>query len=371
MSQARSVQSSGSVIARGMFFQEFFRLDTEPELSGNTMCSIRAGSSGVRGGAGRPGSSGLDLLEESSGLESASDSESESEFDAEVPAEYVAPLDGSEQPALPMLPGRLRGCLPHWRSFTRSKFVLSVLESGYKIEWKRGPPPPCSFPNKPGCFGSNYEFTCEAIRKLRAQGAIRPCSRDQLRCVLAMDVHVNAEGKQRLIVDARPVNAYERRRRFKCETMGREGRDVFEGCSFGGSSDISHAYHHVEMAVESRCFLGIEWNGEFFVWQVLPFGLSSAPWVWVMVSREPVRVFRQWRIRVLHYMDDFPYGARSASEAVANARRMIAFLRECGFVIEPERKCLGYEVALSDFPALGFVVDLQRQEFRTKPGRLA
>jgi hypothetical protein len=79
-----------------------------------------------------------------------------------------------------------------------------------------------------------------------------------------MDVHVNAEGKQRLIVDARPVNAYERRRRFKCETMGREGRDVFEGCSFGGSIDISHAYHHVEMAVESRCFLGIEWNGEFF-----------------------------------------------------------------------------------------------------------
>jgi hypothetical protein len=268
------------------------------------------------------------------------------------------------------LPGRLRECLPHWRKFTRSKFVLSVLETGYRIEWKRGPPPPCSFPNKPGCFGANHAFTCEVIRKLRAQGAIRPCRLDQLRGILALDVHVNAEGKQRLIVDARPVNAFERRRRFKCETMGREGRDVFEGCSFGGSIDISHAYHHIEMTAESSCFLGIEWNGEYFAWQVLPFGLSSAPWVWVMVSREPVRVFRQWCIKVLHYMDDLPHGAGSVSAAVANARCMIDFLRECGFVIEPERKCLGYVVALREFPALGFLIDLQNQEFQTKPGQI-
>ena len=336
----------------------------------NTGCSLRAGLSDARGGARRPGYTRDDPLDEEGGLDSASASESESELEDEVPAEYVEPLGGPTQPALPFLPGRLRACLPHWRGFARSKFVLSVLESGYKIEWKGGPPPPCLFSNKPGCFGSNHAFVCEAIGKLRAQGAICPCRRDQLRCVLAMDVNVNSEGKQRLIVDARPVNTYERKRRFKCETMGREGRDVFDGCRFGGSIDISHAYHHIEMAVESRCYLGIEWNGEYFAWQVLPFGLSSAPWVWVMVSREPVRVFRQWCIRVLHYMDDFPHGAGVSSESVSNAQRMIAFLRKCGFVLEPERKCIGHVVALQAFPALGFVVDLQSQEFKTKPGRL-
>jgi len=89
---------------------------------------------------------GVDLVEKASALESESDSESADEFGEEILAEYAEPLGGSEQQELSFLPGRLRACLPHWRGFTRRKVVLSVWESGYRIEWKRGPPPPLLVP---------------------------------------------------------------------------------------------------------------------------------------------------------------------------------------------------------------------------------
>ena len=297
------------------------------------------------------------------------ESDSDSDMASEAPAEYTDEGEALGEQRLPWLPGRLRANLAFWQSFCSSTFVLSVLTSGYVIEWEDSPPPPCEFKNKAGCFGDNYSFTCEAMTKLLAQGALRKCGREQLHCILAMDVHVNVEGKQRLIVDARPVNRYEKKRKFKCETLGKEGRDIFDGCVFGGSIDISHAYHHIEMAAVSQRYLGVEWEGDYFAWQVLPFGLSSAPWVWVLVSREPVAHFREMLIKVLHYMDDLPHGAAESPEARRNAQYMIEFLRKCGFVIDPQRKCVGYDVPLEAFVALGFTIDLQRQLFLLKPGR--
>jgi hypothetical protein len=247
-----------------------------------------------------------------------------------------------------------------------------VISNGYHIQWadKEQPPPPCEYANKAGCFGVNHVFTTEAIAKLISQGALQLCKREQLHCILAMDVHVNSEGKQLLIVDARPVNKYELTRKFKCETLTKEGRDIFEGCAYGGSIDISHAYHHIEMAEESRCYLGVEWEGEYYMWHVLPFGLSSAPYIWVKVSAEPVAEFRRWGVRVMHYMDDLPHGAVT-TRSVDNAKRMIDFLLRCWFVIELARKCVGYDAPLEVFAALGFIIDLKGQRFVMKPGRLA
>lgn len=330
-----------------------------------------AGRSGGRGDAGRSGGS----RELAIGGGEDSDSESESQDASEAAPADAPRAEYVEKPGdepLPYLPGRLKGCLKFWQGFTASRFCLSVISHGYSLRWKEGPPLPVERNNKAGCYDeTNYGFVCEAIKKLRAQGAIRKCTRTELTCVLAMDVHVNSEGKRRLIVDARPVNKFEQRRKFKCESLMKEGRDIFERCKFGGVIDISHAYHHIEIAAESQKYLGIEWEGEYFMWQVLPFGLSSAPWVWVTLSAEPVAEFRRWCIKVMHYFDDLPHGADTSIEEVFDSKRMVAFLESCGFVIEIGRKCVGHEVGLEEFAALGFIIDLKKQLFRMKPVRMA
>ena len=53
--------------------------------------------------------------------------------------------------------------------------------------------------------------------------------------------------------------------------------------------DMKSGYHHVSIHEESQTFLGFQWplgsslKPRFFVFAVLPFGLSSAPYVFTKV----------------------------------------------------------------------------------------
>ncbi len=293
-----------------------------------------------------------------------------SDDSVEEPRGEVAEESGGGQ-KLPHLRNRLRARMGKWREFATSSRVLSVISLGYWLAWEKGPPPKCKYENKPGCFGEHFAFTCEAIRKLVEQGALEECLEEDLVCVCALDVHANADKKLRLIVDARPVNKYEVKRTFKCESLAKEGRDVFTGCNYGGSIDISHAYHHIEMHPDSRKYLGIFWEGKFYMWWVLPFGLQSAPWIFCSEVGECVKALRKQGVRMVKYFDDFPFGAISKMTSLWSANLVIRFLLDCGFVVEPAKKCVGYEVPLRRFVALGFIIDLQEQMFFMKPERLS
>ncbi len=66
-------------------------------------------------------------------------------------------------------------------------------------------------------------------------------------------------------------------------SLQREGRALIESARFGGTADISSAYHHIPMHPDSTCYLGFEWEGQFYQILVLPFGLSTAPLVFSTV----------------------------------------------------------------------------------------
>ena len=100
-----------------------------------------------------------------------------------------------------------------------------------------------------------------------------------------------------------------------------------------------------------------------YAFKALPFGISSAPAVWTMVSKEPIKVFRSNGVNVLHYMDDWGWGSPSAEKSLRDARFMIEFTRNCGFKLELEKKCKGWDVPLSRFELLGFELDLRNQMF--------
>ena len=289
-------------------------------------------------------------------------SESEGDED-DMRAEWKQSEDGGAQQTekLERVRGRLREHAKFWETFCKSKFVMSVVRQGYKLEFLNDtPPPPGEFENARGIM-EHEEFADDAIRKLVEQGAIKETRRERIKCVLAMDVKVNAKGKRRLCVDARPVNKYEVKRKFKFESLQKEGRDIFLGQKCGAIVDLSHAYHHIDMEEESTRYLGIKWKERYYVFKVLPFGLQSAPFVFCTVLAEVVRVFREKAIRVLWYMDDLPHADVCERRQLKNTTFIIQFLRRCGFIIEPEKKCVGYKEPLQTLPALGFDIDLPRQ----------
>ena len=76
------------------------------------------------------------------------------------------------------------------------------------------------------------------------------------------------------------------------------------------SFDLKSGYHHIDIAQEHQTFLGFSWrapdsfNEVFYVFTVLPFGLSSAPYVFTKVSK-PLKKY--WRIQglcIAIFLDD-------------------------------------------------------------------
>ena len=122
-------------------------------------------------------------------------------------------------------------------------------------------------------------FVAGAIAAGVLARTMQVCSRSDLICILPLGVAINSAGKRRIIWDGRHVNANPYKRPLRMETLQREGRALFERSHYGGTADISSAYHHVDMAPESTPYLGFEWEGTFYCFDVLPFGLSSAPWL--------------------------------------------------------------------------------------------
>ena len=55
------------------------------------------------------------------------------------------------------------------------------------------------------------------------------------------------------------------------------------------SFDLKSGYHHVDVAEAHQRFLGIEWGGAYYVFTVLPFGLSTACNVFTKLLRPLVR----------------------------------------------------------------------------------
>ena len=54
---------------------------------------------------------------------------------------------------------------------------------------------------------------------------------------------------------------------------------LFEPGEWMFSFDLKSGYHHIDVAQKHRKYLGGSWEGMLYRYVVLPFGLSSAPYV--------------------------------------------------------------------------------------------
>ena len=171
--------------------------------------------------------------------------------------------------------------------------TLSVIDIGYRLTWDpaTGPPPRRWLCNHPSAF-EHAAFVSEKVAEGVGAGTMVRCARRDLHCILPLGIAINAVGKLRLIWDGRHVNRYLPKRKFRMESLQREGRALFERSSWGGTADLSSAYHHVDMHADSTTFLGFEWEGEFYQFAVLPFGLSHAPWLFSKMMGHCARFLR-------------------------------------------------------------------------------
>lgn len=81
--------------------------------------------------------------------------------------------------------------------------------------------------------------------------------------------------------------------------------------------DPKSAYHHIEIFNDHREFWVFSWEidgrNQYYVFNVLPFGRSTAGYIFAKVLREPVKFFRAKGMKIITFLDD-GIGAESCND---------------------------------------------------------
>ena len=120
------------------------------------------------------------------------------------------------------------------------------------------------------------------------------------------------DGSYRPIIDLSELNKYLTVTRFKMETVS-----ITKNCLcvplWGCKADINQAFHNVPIFYDHQVYIAFTIGKgkklRIFVFQFLPFGLSSAPWAFHRIIKPIKKHLRDLMISVVSYLDDFAFFA--------------------------------------------------------------
>jgi hypothetical protein len=83
-------------------------------------------------------------------------------------------------------------------------------------------------------------------------------------------------------------------------------------------------------------------NGEskYFVFNVLPFGISSASFIFTKLMKSVVRYWRSLGFNIVMYLDDGLGGASELERSISFSHLVKKDLLELGFIIAESKCCL-------------------------------
>ncbi len=212
-----------------------------------------------------------------------------------------------------------------------------MIKFGYKIPFVNTPKQ-AWFRNNKSAF-ANKDFVTENILQLQKRGSAVEV-KFQPHVISPLSVASNSSGKLRLIIDLRYVNKHLFKENIRFDALRFFESDL-QPSSFVSKFDLKQGYHRVDIFPDHQTFLGFSWilDGveRFFVFTVLPFGLSSAPYIFTKTLRPLVKYWRSQGIQICVYLDDGIIIANS--EFVAKQHSMVVkdTLVKSGFVANSEK----------------------------------
>ena len=105
--------------------------------------------------------------------------------------------------------------------------------------------------------------------------------------------------------------------------------------------DIKHGYHHIDIKPEHQKYLGFAWEinekVRYFVFTVLPFGLTSALFIFTKTMRVLVKHWRENNIKTCCFLDDGAGMEVAFHKDFASSEFVRNSLTQSGFVVNQEK----------------------------------
>ena len=201
--------------------------------------------------------------------------------------------------------GSLKEHVDFWMNSIRaSDFIINTIVEGYKISFI-DLPENFVIPNRSSAFKFK-DFVDDAISDLIERGCVSEVDYPP-NFINPLHVAQQSSGKCRLILDLSFVNRFVWKQSVRYEDI-RTVFDLFQSGYFFFTFDLKSGYHHVEIFPDHPQYLGFSWcygsEIKYFVFNILPFGLSSAPYIFTKLVRSLVNYWRGLGSRVLTFLDD-------------------------------------------------------------------
>lgn len=161
-------------------------------------------------------------------------------------------------------------------------------------------------------------------------------------CVNPLSVSVQQNGKKRLILDLRHVNKCLLKQKVKYEDW-KVALAYFAKDAYMFSFNLKSGYHHVEISEQHQTFLGFSWrkpdfNGEVFhVFNVLPFGLSTVPYIFTKLLKPLEKHWRSQGICIAIFLYDGWGTVQDHQDCHITARAVKKDLASAGFITIDEK----------------------------------
>lgn len=250
--------------------------------------------------------------------------------------------------------GRLSSFYSKWQKITDDAQVLSWIQ-GNKITFSE-PVVWTTLPSVPKniVLSSNEQLRMtEAINKLISIGAVSKCVPCKGQFISSYFLVPKPNGKDRFVLNLKKLNKFIDTAHFKIEDLRTALKLISQGC-YMSTIDLKDAYFLVKMHPESKKYLRFIYNNELFEFNVLAFGLCTAPFVFTKIMKPVIKLLRCRGHLSTVYLDDYfliGLGYETCMDNIFDTSRLLEAL---GFIINKEKSNLQPK---NSCKFLGFIID--------------
>lgn len=242
-------------------------------------------------------------------------------------------------------------CFDEWKKITSDSWVLDTVQ-GYKINFEQVPVQ-LNIPNQIKFSEIEKTLIDQEVNKMLKEGAIEFSTHENGEFISNLFLVPKPNGTFRPVINLKHLNEYVHYDKFKQETFAFV-LELIQPNDWFISLDLRSAYWSIPIHQDCKKFLKFLWQDQLYAFVCLPFGISSAPFVFTKTLKPAYASFRKLGIRCSYYIDDSIGMNNDRKLCKSNAELMIKTLESLGFIINDEKSVVEPVQRITYF---GFVID--------------